>query len=136
MSDDSSPRTHWTFLTNHARVLAAVARDPGVRLRDVAAECRLTERSVQAIVADLEAAGYLTRSRSGRRNTYRVEYDAALRHPADSGKTVRELLANPETPVAPVSQAAPATQVPPVAPVNPVNSLGADADGTDALPGR
>jgi hypothetical protein len=27
----------WTFLTNHARVPLCIARDPGVRLRDIAA---------------------------------------------------------------------------------------------------
>lgn len=59
-----SRRNHWTFLTNHARVLIAIARDPGVRLRDLAAICDLTERTVQTIVTDLEADGYLTRTRT------------------------------------------------------------------------
>lgn len=53
----------WTFLTNHAHVLLALNRDPQCRLRDVAALVGITERSVQAIVADLEAEGYLTRIR-------------------------------------------------------------------------
>lgn len=93
METNGGGRDAWTFLTNHARVLSVIARDPGVRLRDVAATCRLTERAVQAIVADLEAAGYLTRSREGRRNRYRITPHTLLRHPAEAGQTVAALLA-------------------------------------------
>ncbi|KQV13238.1 MULTISPECIES: helix-turn-helix domain-containing protein [unclassified Kitasatospora] len=92
METNGETRTTWTFLTNHARVLSLIARDPGVRLRDVATACGLTERAVQAIVADLEAGGYLTRSREGRRNRYRITPDTLLRHPAESGRTVASLL--------------------------------------------
>ncbi|BFV60204.1 helix-turn-helix domain-containing protein [Kitasatospora sp. CMC57] len=90
--ETSETRTTWTFLTNHARVLSLIARDPGIRLRDVASACGLTERAVQAIVADLEAGGYLTRSREGRRNRYRITPDTQLRHPVESGRSVAALL--------------------------------------------
>lgn len=82
----------WTFLTNHARVLACVARDPDILLRDVAARVGITERAVQAIVADLEAAGYLERQRVGRRNRYRIHEESPLRHPLDRDHLVVELL--------------------------------------------
>ncbi|MFD9595168.1 helix-turn-helix transcriptional regulator [Kitasatospora sp. NPDC059973] len=78
-------------MTDHARVLAAIARDPGVRLRDIALEVQLTERAVQAIVTDLDQAGYLTRPRTGRRNLYRIAAGTWLRHPAESGLSVAEL---------------------------------------------
>ena len=58
---------NWTFLTNHARVLFSLAAQPDLRLREVAEEIGITERAVQRIVTDLEAAGILTRSREGRR---------------------------------------------------------------------
>ncbi|MFD7830055.1 helix-turn-helix transcriptional regulator [Kitasatospora sp. NPDC059803] len=83
----------WTFLTNHARVLVQIARDPGIRVRDIATSCLLTERAVQRIIADLEAAGYLSHHRVGRSNVYRVIDGKQLRHPADSGPTLAELLA-------------------------------------------
>ncbi|MFH8484315.1 helix-turn-helix transcriptional regulator [Streptomyces longisporoflavus] len=86
------PHTGWTFLTNHARVLAAIADNPATRIRDIAARCRLTERAVQKIVADLESGGYLSHTRRGRSNTYRIESGTILRHPADSGLAVAELL--------------------------------------------
>lgn len=82
----------WTFLTNHAHVLLCVARDPGMRLRDVAQVVGITERAAQRIVADLVDAGYLEREREGRRNRYRVEADAPLRHPMDRDHAVGEIL--------------------------------------------
>ncbi len=85
-------RDNWTFLTSHARVLLTVAQDPSVRMRDVAATCRLTERAVQAVVADLEAAGYLTRVRVGRRNRYAIVSGTTFRHPAEAGQEVAGLL--------------------------------------------
>ncbi len=88
-----SHRQNWTFLTNHARVLVTLARDPGVRLRDVAAVCQLTERTVQTIVTDLEADGYLRRVRDGRRNRYEISTGAVFRHPAEAGVQVAGLLA-------------------------------------------
>lgn len=87
------PRSGWTFLTNHARVLAAIAQDPGIRVRDIAVRCLLTERAVQKIITDLETDGYLTHTRVGRSNRYEIPSGTALRHPADSGSTVAELLA-------------------------------------------
>ncbi|MER5918279.1 winged helix-turn-helix transcriptional regulator [Streptomyces sp. NPDC001982] len=85
-------RTTWTFLTNHARILAAIADDPKMRIRDLAAHCRLTERAVQKIIFDLEQDGYLSHTRVGRSNIYRIEPDTVLRHPAEAGLTVATLL--------------------------------------------
>jgi DNA-binding IclR family transcriptional regulator len=84
--------TGWTFVTNHARVLAAIADNPSVRIRDIAAHCRLTERAVQRIISDLEQDGYLSHTRDGRTNTYRIEPDKVLRHPAEAGLSVASLL--------------------------------------------
>ncbi|MYW63155.1 MarR family transcriptional regulator [Streptomyces sp. SID8379] len=88
------PHTGWTFLTNHARVLAAIADDQTARIRDIAAHCRLTERAVQKIISDLEESGFLSHTREGRGNTYRIEPGKILRHPAEAeaGLTVASLL--------------------------------------------
>lgn len=83
----------WTFLTNHAHVLLCIAREPELRMRDVAALVGITERAVQRIVADLEAAGYLERSRQGRRNHYDVREDLPLRHPIEQHERVSALIA-------------------------------------------
>ncbi|MDO0917745.1 winged helix-turn-helix domain-containing protein [Streptomyces sp. DT2A-34] len=86
------PHTGWTFLTNHARVLAAIADNPNIRIRSIAAHCRLTERAVQKIISDLEQEGYLSHTREGRTNTYRITPAKVLRHPAEAGLTVAALL--------------------------------------------
>lgn len=83
----------WTFLTNHAHALLCIARDPGIRLRDVAERVGVTERAAQRIVNDLVEAGYLERLREGRRNYYRVRADRPLRHPVERGHRIGEILA-------------------------------------------
>jgi predicted transcriptional regulator len=93
MSDPEHGGGSWTLLTGHGHVLVEIARDPQARIRDISAVVGLTERTVQAIVADLEAAGYLTRSRKGRRTVYTVNTDAAFRHPAQEGHRVGDFLA-------------------------------------------
>lgn len=83
----------WTLLTGHGHVLVEVTRNPEARIRDIAAVAGLTERAVQAIVTDLEAAGYLTRSRIGRRTSYTVNPEKLFRHPAQEGHRVGPFLA-------------------------------------------
>lgn len=82
----------WTFLTNHSHVLLCLAAEPDLRLRDVAERVMITERAVQRIVADLEAAGILNRSREGRRNQYQVNGASRLRHPVEAHCTIIDLL--------------------------------------------
>src|ERR671914_485566 len=89
-SGNDFPR--WRFVTNHAHVLEAIATDPTIRLRDIAATVGVTERTVAQIVGDLEAAGYLRRTRDGRRNRYEVHQELPLRHPQHRHRTVGELI--------------------------------------------
>lgn len=43
-------------------------------------------------MADLEAAGYLTRTRTGRRTRYTVNHDSLFRHSAQDGHRVGPFL--------------------------------------------
>jgi DNA-binding IclR family transcriptional regulator len=83
----------WTFLTNHTHVLVCLAGDSELRVRDLAQQVGITERAVQRILADLEAAGVLEREREGRRNRYHIREKATLRHPLESHCAVGDLLA-------------------------------------------
>lgn len=83
----------WTFLTNHAHVLLCIAREPDLRMRDVAELVGITERAVQRIVTELEQAGYVERLRNGRRNRYEVRGNLPLRHPIERHERVSSLLA-------------------------------------------
>jgi hypothetical protein len=85
--------TTWTFLTNHARVLLCIARDPGIRLRDIAARLGITERSAYAIVIDLADAGYIVKQKDGRRNRYQIQAHLPLPEPSSQERTVGEVLA-------------------------------------------
>jgi MarR family len=82
----------WTLLTGHGHVLVEIARSPKARIRDISPVVGLTERTVQAIVADLEAAGYITRTRTGRRVVYSVNRDRPFRHSAQEGLRVGPFL--------------------------------------------
>ena len=82
----------WTFLTNHAHVLICVARDPNIRLRDVAESVGITERAAQRIVTDLVDAGYLERTKEGRRNSYRLNPGLPLRHPLEREHSIGEVI--------------------------------------------
>ena len=83
----------WRFLTSHARVLLCIARDPGVRLRDVAASLGITERSAHAIVTDLTTAGYVVKQRHGRRNRYQIQAHLPLPEPASLEPAIGDVLA-------------------------------------------
>lgn len=82
----------WSLLSGHGRVLVAIAKDPGARIRDLAAEAGLAERSTQAIIADLEAAGYITRRRVGRRSQYTVHTGQGFRHRNQDGLEIGPFL--------------------------------------------
>jgi DNA-binding MarR family transcriptional regulator len=92
MSDPDQSRGTWTLLTGHGHVLVEIARNPEARIRDISPVVGLTERSVQAIVADLEAEGYLTRTRTGRRVVYTVNRYSLFRHHAQNGHRVGPFL--------------------------------------------
>ena len=92
MSSPEDNTATWRFLSNHTQVLLCVQRDPDVRFRDIAEVVGITERAAQRIVADLIDAGYVERERIGRRNHYRVNSDIAMRHPAQDGHDIGELL--------------------------------------------
>ena len=76
MVKDSAPG--WSFLTNHGQVLVCIANDSEIRLRDIGEHLAITERAAHRIVAELPAAGYITRTRTGRRNSYTINAAAAL----------------------------------------------------------
>lgn len=85
-------RKGWTFLSNHGHVLVCLADDPDALLKDIAATVGITERAVQQIIADLEAANVISRHREGRRNRYVVRRDVRFRHSLESGLRVGDFV--------------------------------------------
>jgi DNA-binding IclR family transcriptional regulator len=90
--DPQQTPPRWDFLTNHAHVLVCVARDPGIRLRDIATAVGITERAAHRILSELVDDGYVVRERQGRRNRYQVNAKLPLRHPLAEEHEVGDLL--------------------------------------------
>lgn len=82
----------WTFLSNHAHVLLCLAADPHQTLPQIAARVGITSRAVQLIMSDLICGGYITRTKVGRRNHYRINPDGHLRHPLEAHHRVADLI--------------------------------------------
>src|SRR4249920_790636 len=85
--------TKWTFLSNHAHVLICLAADAHQTLPEIASRVGITTRAVQLIVGDLVDGGYVTRTKVGRRNSYRINSDGHLRHPLESHHRIADLIA-------------------------------------------
>jgi DNA-binding transcriptional ArsR family regulator len=82
----------WNFLTNHGRALLCIARDPQVRLRDIAASLGVTERRAYGIVNDLTEAGYVIKDKDGRRNRYQVQEHLPLPDALEREQAIGEVL--------------------------------------------
>jgi predicted transcriptional regulator len=82
----------WTFLSNHGHILVFINGNPDAKVREIAHEVGVTERSALGILADLEDAGYISVKKIGRRNTYKVNPKLKFRHPIESDKPISALL--------------------------------------------
>jgi hypothetical protein len=63
----------WNFLTNHGRALVCIARNPEVRLAEIASDLSISERHAHTIVSELSATGYVLVRKAGRRNRYEIQ---------------------------------------------------------------
>ena len=82
----------WTFLSNHAHVLICIAKDPDIRLSEVAELVGIRERTVHRIVHELSEAGYLSVIKEGRNNTYEIDLTKPLRHPLEVDHDIRTVV--------------------------------------------
>lgn len=82
----------WTFLTTHGLVLVELAVNPRQTMRSLAEKVVVSERTIQYVIRDLVAEGYVIRTRKGRRNEYSINRSARMRHPAVQQYSVAELL--------------------------------------------
>jgi len=82
----------WKFVTNHALVLCLIAQQTRITARDISATIGITEKATRNIINDLEADGYVTKKREGRRIRYRINPDLPMRHEIQEDKAVGDLL--------------------------------------------
>jgi len=82
----------WKFLTNHAMVLCLIAQQPRITARDISATIGITEKATRNIINDLEADGYITKKREGRRIRYSFDPYMPLRSETQQDKDIGDLL--------------------------------------------
>jgi DNA-binding MarR family transcriptional regulator len=92
VSSAETAQHSWRFLSNHMQVLLCIYDSPEITQREIANRVGITERAAQRIVTDLADGGYITRERTGRRNRYLVDKAKLMRHPAQFGFEVGDLL--------------------------------------------
>lgn len=71
--------SEWKFVTNHGLVLAIIARGRGKTAREIGDEVGVTERTAHKIILDLERDGYITKTKVGNRNRYRVNSELPMK---------------------------------------------------------
>jgi len=82
----------WKFVTNHTLVLCLIARQPRITTREIALTLGITEKTTHNIINDLEAEGYINKTREGRRIRYGINTKLPLRHEMHEDKAVGDLL--------------------------------------------
>jgi predicted transcriptional regulator len=85
-------KKEWTFLTNHGRVMAYIAKHPQSTTQEVAQRAGLSIRAIQQIITDLEKGGYIARHKEGRRNRYTIHPEIPMRHRLEREHAVGDIL--------------------------------------------
>jgi len=83
---------NWTLLTNYGKVLVTVAKNPEKTAREIGNDIGLTERTTHKIIVELEKTGYITRTKVGRQNAYRIYPDMIIKD-SITDASIGELLA-------------------------------------------
>ena len=81
--------SEWTFITNHGLVLASIAKQPEETAREIGDDVGITERTAHKIIMDLEKDGYITKTRVGVKNSYRLHPEIPIK---TADRAVGELL--------------------------------------------
>jgi len=84
--------SEWSFLTNHALVICFLAKKPRITAREISMAIGITERAIRKIIADLDAAGYISKKKEGRRIRYHINPDLSLHRDAYQDMTVSDFL--------------------------------------------
>jgi uncharacterized membrane protein len=79
LGESMKPKKQWTFITNHGAVLGLIGEREQITTRELSHLLGITERTVHNIISDLEEAGYITKSKVGRRNHFKVHPGLPLR---------------------------------------------------------
>jgi len=71
--------SEWKFITSHGLVLASIASGRGKTAREIGDEVGVTERTAYKIILDLEEDEYITKTKVGNRNKYRIRPEVPIK---------------------------------------------------------
>jgi len=80
------------FFTNHALIISHIAQHPRITARELSNIIGITERATLRIINDLLEEEYITKTREGRNNKYRINPDRAISPPGLDDMAVEVLL--------------------------------------------
>lgn len=66
------------FITTHGLVLLSIAKGRGKTAREIGDEVGVTERTAYKTILDLEQEGYITKTKAGNKNMYRVRPEVPI----------------------------------------------------------
>ncbi|MFA5316305.1 MAG: winged helix-turn-helix domain-containing protein [Dehalococcoidales bacterium] len=84
--------SEWTFVTNHALVLAIIAKNQDKTAREIGDDVGVTERTAHKIIMDLEKDGYITKTKVGNKNIYRIHPEIPIKAADSAVGALLELL--------------------------------------------
>jgi DNA-binding MarR family transcriptional regulator len=70
----------WALISNHGLVLASISKNPEKTAREIAIDVGITERTARKIILELAQAGYIVKTKNGRRNVYKIDSSMPLRN--------------------------------------------------------
>ncbi|WP_367874889.1 hypothetical protein [Luteolibacter sp. Populi] len=88
----ATPRP-WALLSRHGHALIHLAKNPKMRLIDLARDMDLTERSVRLLIGSLGRSEFLKIVKAGRNNSYQLDLERALPHPFEKQIALQKVIA-------------------------------------------
>lgn len=88
----TTPRP-WALLSRHGHALIHLAKNPRMRLVDLARDMDLTERSVRLLIGSLGRSEFLKIVKAGRNNSYQLDLERPLPHPFEKGISLNKVIA-------------------------------------------
>jgi hypothetical protein len=82
----------WALLSRHGHALLHLAKNPRLRLVDLARDMNMTERSIRLLIGSLGRTEFLKIVKTGRNNSYQLDLERQLPHPFEQNIPLNKLI--------------------------------------------
>lgn len=82
----------WSLLSRHGQTLVILAKNPNMRVLDLAKMLGISERSVRLLLTSLHRSKILRVERMGRNNTYQLDYSFELPHEVEKAISLKSIV--------------------------------------------